>query len=258
VEVPPGANIVTDRELDKALATALPQLFIDQLRYAVQRDEEYPSLPKLRKRIESMKVAAELLLRELPDPRISALLLNADPWIENEVETAAGLRDISTRAARVLARAPRKQGRVKLYPETGTALNSMELCALMAALVWQKRVGTWPGKNNVRAHQFCEQLWTAADGPARTSWGKADSVVVWRNYIKAAWEYRPPHELGVLLERRLGDTNHYRPSPTAEHKVPGSSARLLYDHPASQGGAIKTAKSPEFTTPRKRARVRSY
>ncbi len=206
------------------LVNALPKLQ-DRLRYAIEREATYPRRPELLGRLETIEKSARLLMCEMPDLRIRALLLDGDERIENENEIYHGLRDIADRAARVRARNPRKQGRGNLYSKVATGPNPMELCALMVAMVHCHGNGRWPGKGNVKVHQNCEALWKAAGGPQRAGWGEPISVAVWRNHLKAAQKYRPPQQAGINIQRIL--VPNIRRKPASRH---GELGKLLYDH----------------------------
>ena len=149
----------------------LPKL-IEMLSFAIKRDATYPSRPELHERLEAIENAARLLMDELPDLQMHALLLDGDERIENENETYHGLRDIAARAAQVRARKPPKQGRGKLYPEAASGPNLMDMCALMVGLMFERGCGRWPGKSNAEAHRLCEALWKAAGGPRRLGSGE--------------------------------------------------------------------------------------
>jgi hypothetical protein len=120
---------------------------IETLRYAIKREAIYPNRPTLYDRLEDVEKAARLLMDELPDLQIHALLLDGDDRIENENETYHGLCDIAARAARVRAHKPPKQGRGKLYPEAAIGPNPMELCALMVSIGWHEKRREWPGND---------------------------------------------------------------------------------------------------------------
>jgi len=225
----------------------LPKL-IEMLSFAIKRDATYPSRPELHERLEAIENAARLLMDELRDLRITALLLDGDERIENENEMYHGLSDIAARAARVRALKPRKQGRGKFYPAAAIGPSLMDTCALMVGLMFERGCGRWPGKSNAEAHRLCEALWKAAGGPRRLgsgdprspsptkerkaagSWGKAGfaTVEVWRRHLAAAREYRPPHPAGMHIQRILSP-NIGRPT-----KRGSQLASLLYDHPRSR------------------------
>jgi hypothetical protein len=238
---------------DGALAQviqALPTL-IKMLSDTIEAEAVYPTRRELHRRLEAIEKSARLLIQELPDLRILALLLDGDARIENENETYHGLHDISARAARVRKRNPLKQGRGRLYPKSAIGVGAMELCALIVAVCHHHESGKWPGKDNAKAHQLCEALWKAAGGPPRLgrgkprlpsplketkaekSWGKSGSatVAVWRNHLKTGRNYRPPHPAGAHIQRILVPVVPRRPVPR----------RSLYNYPAShpKGGTKK-------------------
>ncbi len=204
----------------------LPKL-IERFSFAIKREATYPSRPKLHRRLKAIEKAARMLMDELPDLQIHALLLDGDERIENENETYHGLRDIAARAAQVRARKPPKQGRGKLYPEAAIGPNLMDMCALMVGLMFERGCGRWPGKSNAEAHRLCEALWKAAGGRPRVGWGKPGSVVVWRKHLKTAQKYRPPHPAGMHIQSALS-SDVGRPT-----KRGSQLDSPLYDHPSS-------------------------
>jgi hypothetical protein len=184
------------------LAEAASPTLIPGLQYAIKREAAYPSRTELLRRLGAVEAAARLLMRELPDLQIRALLLDGDERIENENEMYHGLKDMAARAGRVRERKPRKQGRGKLYPDPATGPNLMEHCALIYAVVHHHKFGRWP-KNDANARQACEALWKEAGGPQRAGWGTPGSVAVWKRYLTAAQKYQPPHPAGKLFQRIL-------------------------------------------------------
>jgi hypothetical protein len=196
----------------------------EMLRSAIEGEATYPSRPELHRRLKAIEDAARLLMKELLDLKIRALLLNGDERIENESETYRGLKDIAARAARASAR-PRKQGRGKLYPKAPTWPSPMELCALMVETIWHQNRGRWPPLSNANVHQLCEALWRKAAGGGRpTAWG--DSASGWRNHLRAARLYRAPHHAGRRIEHVLAP--EIRPRPA---RVASGFSKSLYSHP---------------------------
>jgi hypothetical protein len=92
-------------------------------------------------------------------------------------------------------------------------------------MVEHERLGRWPGKSNIKAHQKCQELWKAADGPLPEGWGKSGSVAVWRNHLKATKGYRPPHPAGTRVQRILVPDIRRKPA-----RRTGELAKLLYNH----------------------------
>jgi hypothetical protein len=87
-------------------------------------------------------------------------------------------------------------------------------------------------------------LWDAAGGPQRAGWGEPKSVAVWRNYLKAARKFRPPHDAGKLIEHILTRSDRVRDNTRVRN-----SGRI-YNQPswlafiaeeASKGGHPKKA-----------------
>jgi hypothetical protein len=246
-DIPEPAPTAPGGTVPPSIAKALPTL-IKMLSYAIEREATYPRRPELHRRLEAIEKSARLLIREMLDLRILALLLDGDERIENENEMYHGLRDIADRAARVRASNPPTQGLGKLYPEGATGPSPMVLCALIVAMAYHQGNGRWPGKNSARAHQLCEALWKAAEGPPRRgrgepreppaskhgqnskaeiNWGKSGSatVVVWRKHLKVARKYRPPHHAGILVQSIF--VPNVRRKPASRH---GELGKLLYDH----------------------------
>jgi hypothetical protein len=211
---------------------------IKTLSFVIKQDKIYPSRPKLHRRLEAIEKAARLLMDELSELRINALLRDGDERIENENELYHRLRDLAARAARVRARNPRTQGRGKLYPKAAIGPNPMELCALMVGLAYCEGLGRWPGKRNAKAHQNCEALWKAAGGPRRLGWGKSGSatVAVWHHHLKAAQNYRPPHPAGMHIQQHILSPDIGRPT-----KRGSQLASLIYDHPRSRRAVARQA-----------------
>ena len=236
------------------LTEALPTL-IAMLRRAIECEAAYPTRPELHRRLGAIERAARLLMKELHDLHILPLLLEGDEQIENANETFHGLRDMARRAARARESQPRRQGRGRLYPKAAIGPSPMELCALMIAAAYYQAQGQWPGQNNVEAHRLCEALWTAAGGAQRLgrgkprlpspsketgaagSWGKSGSetVVVWRQHLQAARNYRPPHDAGRIIQGIMAPRDQAKPK-----RATGRLAKLLYDHaitpPKGRGG----------------------
>jgi hypothetical protein len=63
-------------------AAALGML-CEMLSNAIEGEAAYPSRPELHRRLKAIEDAARLLMKELPDRKILALLLNEDAGIEN-------------------------------------------------------------------------------------------------------------------------------------------------------------------------------
>jgi hypothetical protein len=172
------------------LTTGYPA--IEALAFAIRREVEYPSRPKLRARLVAIKNAALLLANAAPDLQINPLLFpNGGGWISNE--TYHELCDIATRAERVLAGAPPRQGRGQLYPKPTLGPNARELCALIVSMQWKKAHGRFPGRENPEALELCRELW-------KTAGGSPPATGTWSTYLKRAQQYRPPHPAGELIK----------------------------------------------------------
>lgn len=224
-DIPKTSPVASGGGVPAWLTKALPTL-IQMLSNAIEGEAAYPRRPDLRKRFNGIEDAARLLMKELKKHQIRDLLIDGDIQTENEYEMLHGLRDIADRAAKVRARNPRRPGRNRLYPKALTWPTPMELCALMVAIACHQVRGRWPGKNDAEVHKACEELWKAAGGSPRRgqgepreppapkqgrnskaeiNWGRSGSatVVVWRNHLKAARNYRPPHQAGTQVLRIL-------------------------------------------------------
>jgi hypothetical protein len=159
----------------------MPKLRL-MLQYAIAREADYPPAPQLHTRLKEIEHSARLLIKELTDFRMNALLRRDKEQIENETELLDGLQTIAALAASVRTGSPRKQGRGKLYPESASGPGALELCALMIGLVWEEETREWPGKNNTTAQQTCENFWKRAAG---VGGGGAD-ITRWRDHLRAA------------------------------------------------------------------------
>jgi hypothetical protein len=198
------------------------------LSYSIKQEAAYPSRPKLLRRLTKIEESAQLVMREMSDRQMRALLLNGDVWIKNEIEMYHGLCDIAARAASY-ARTPRKQGRGQLYPPAAIGLSSKELCALIVSMMHHRLIGEWLAKGSAKSHRLCEDLWKAAGGTRR---GWSDSLGGWRNQLRTAERYRPPDVAGIHIQRILEPARPKRPRIVASH------GNILYDHPSSRD-AIK-------------------
>jgi hypothetical protein len=167
------------------------------LALAIRREAEYPSRPKLRKRLKAIEEAARLLAREVTDVPMLVLLRDGYEGVEHEVSLLPDLMRLAKRAACVRARSPRRQGRGKLYPAEPTAL---EYCALIVSVAWHMAEGKWPGKDNPEAHLLCEALWLNAGGAPHSGLGaRPGTFTAWRNHLFEARQYRPPHGAGKMV-----------------------------------------------------------
>jgi hypothetical protein len=178
---------------------------IENLAFTIGREADYPSNRELHERLETIEAlsrrgrasaARERVLRELADPRIFGLLTNGDARIERTFSPRLhppNLPYVGRLAAEARARVPRRQGRRKFYPAAGPA--SLEYCALIVSLAWQKDAGKRPGRANATAQLICELLWRTAGGRAhRAHRGEdaPDTFATWREHLVAARRYFPP------------------------------------------------------------------
>jgi hypothetical protein len=204
----PTAAAMASPEGKKAIVEATAKylsapLLIDALAWAIKREAEYPSSRELRQRLAKMEKAAKLLMRELTDLRIAALVSDGDQQREIEdVDLARDLRSLALRIADVLQRNPPKQGRRKLYPASGP--NPLEICALIVSIIHHRINRKWPGDNNNIVRKCCENLWVAAGGSAHGGVAARNgNLAAWDRHIKAARKYRPPHAAGSHVDRIL-------------------------------------------------------
>jgi hypothetical protein len=206
VDRPPGNDWRIDNDRVSAGELPTPVKLLKSLEYAIKRKAAYPLRPEIHKRLAKVEDAARLLEHELADPQILALLSNGDPRLENWLsDMARTARRLTSRVAEFRERHPQKQGRGKLYPEAGP--DPLEICALMISMLWQQDNGRLPGKGNVKAHKFCEDLWLAAGGtPHAGLAARPGTLTAWCSHLLMARKYGPPHPAGehVVRRRRRG------------------------------------------------------
>jgi hypothetical protein len=220
-------------------------LLTKHLAFAIDREADYPSSPKLHERLETIEAlsrrgrapaARECVRRELADLQIFALLSNGDASIERALSPLLrpmNLPYIGRLAAKARARNPRKQGQHKFYPDPVSGPDALEYCALIVCMAWHKEAGQWPGKVNPIAQLVCELLWRKAGGAPHAlhcGFDAPGAFATWREHLVAARHYRPPHRAGALVARILaGDPPKRRPQLTEEQS---RRWRAGYDHPS--------------------------
>ena len=165
---------------------------IDALRWAMAREADYPPRPEIRKKLDALERSARAILDALEDVRMSELVWGANDWLD-AVGMAEPLRELIRRVEEIKRKNPPRQGRGRLYPYSATGPSANELCALIAAMMWKQIKGRWPGQRGAAANELCEQLWTAAGGTAH---GPVLVEPFWRDYLKSAERFAPPHAAG--------------------------------------------------------------
>jgi hypothetical protein len=200
----------------RPLTIAYAGLFVHHLAFALGREGKYPSRPELYRRLEALEgmaargrspAARDLVLRELADPQIFALLAEGDPRVERALsKSPVNLRDIERLAVAARIRHPPQRGRGRLYPDPRSGPDPREYCALIVSVAWQQDTGKWPGYGNRTAPLICELLWRKAGGAPHRPHGGFDApgtFATWRKHLVAARRYRPPHGSGVLVANSL-------------------------------------------------------
>jgi hypothetical protein len=221
----------------------MPKLLLI-LQHTIARDADYPRAPQLHERLKKIEHSAQLLIKELTDFRMNALLRGDKEQIEKETELLDGLQTIATLAASVRNRSPRKQGKGKLYPESASGPDALELCALMMGLVWEEETGKWPGKNNTTAQQTCEIFWKSAAGVG----GGGAGITRWRDHLKAARKRVELNDPTVqYLRRVLGF------APTKKiHKPAADSDRATHAEAEAMAGELEQYSMETVAIPLRR------
>lgn len=220
---PPGqgdplADLLLGALRRRPLTLAYAGLFIAHLAYTVGAEADYLSRPELHQKLGAIENAARLLVRELSDLRIFALLSDGNTRIEHALTGAArNARWLAGRAAGVRERSPPNQGRGRLYPSPAAGPDALEYCALIVSMAWHKDAETWAGTRNVTAQAICEALWRKAGGPPHTAHSGLSEApaafAAWRVHLIAARRYRPPHPAGKLVARIMAGPQPRRRSP---------------------------------------------
>jgi hypothetical protein len=201
----------------------IPEKFVELLRYNINREKEYPK--DLYRSIRAMDVAARLLIENIPNLQIRALLLEERDRFENENETWHGLGDIADCTGRLLTRLGDKRNRSKLYPD-GARLDAKGLCAFIVSIAWWLETDKWPGRKNRRVQQMCEDLWAKASGSSRPrrntgepqpsrpdicpakNWGRlgSESVAAWKHHLDACHKVsRKDPQFRLVIQIFSGD-----------------------------------------------------
>jgi hypothetical protein len=209
-----------------------PALLIAMLAAAIESRANDLSSLDLLERLKTTEKAARWLLDVIDNLQFRALLIDSNEWMENEREGVAFLRDMAARAAQAQERNPPNEGpgRPKtIIPATGWP-SALELCALMVGLRWRALHPQWPGKNNPEAQCWCERMWIAAGGAPHGAIARDRALTAWRNHLKTAKRYQPPHPIGERIAHILsGSAPKKRPEPRA------GSFRRFYVDPRSRG-----------------------
>jgi hypothetical protein len=199
------------------LTMVYASLLVDHLAFAVGREVKYPPRPELHQRLEGIEalarrgrrpLARQMVMRELADPQIFALLANGNPRIERALSNPRiNLRDVERLAAAARERHPPRRGQGKFYPDPVAGPDAREHCALIVSVAWHKDTGNWPGHGNPTAQLICELLWRkAGDAPQHLLHGGFDApgtFATWRKHLVTARRYQPPHAAGVLVANSL-------------------------------------------------------
>ena len=123
-------------------------MLLKALRYAARAEVTYPSSVVLRKRLMAIKKASQLLLEELADFRMRALLCGSDAHLQSESELLDALSD--SRPTRLLyAREIHRNLAGGNYIPNRLGPSAREFCALIVGVQRQLESGKWPGKTTV-------------------------------------------------------------------------------------------------------------
>jgi hypothetical protein len=239
---------------------------IKDVAYAIEAEAKYPSPRELRERLAEMEETARLLTgllarepltRDLTDPYIVALLSNEGLPRKNLMILARDVRSVADGAKRLRDRIrevreqnPPKRGARKMYPAGATGPSALQYCALSGSMIYERIKGKWPAKGNPDVWTLCEAVWVAAGGtPHKPHSGASEREGVfktWREHVKAAKEYQPPHDAGERVDSIL------RGRPVRKHRPPWFTDPWRwsgYDHPswrefvATQTGAAKSRET---------------
>ena len=206
----------------------IPEKLVEMLRFNINRERKYPK--DLYRSIRAMDAAARLLIENIPNLQIRALLLEerggADASYENENQTWHGLQDIAACTDRLLTRRGKnKRIRRALYPEDA-GLDAKGLCALIVSIAWWLGTSKWPGSKNWRVQQMCEDLWAKASGSPRPrrntgepqpfrpdlcpaeNWGRegSESVAAWKYHLHACRKVsREDRQFKLVIQIFSGD-----------------------------------------------------
>src|SRR5690242_3849621 len=125
----------------RTLTMAYAGLLVDHLAFAIGREGKYPPRPALHRRLEAIEalawrgrrpLARQMVMRELADPQIFALLANDDPRIERALSRSPiNLRNVERWAAAARERHPLRRGQGKFYPDPVVGPDAREHCALI-------------------------------------------------------------------------------------------------------------------------------
>jgi hypothetical protein len=203
---------------------------VDHLAFDIGREGKYPPRPELHQRLERIEalarrgrrpLARQMVMQELADPQIFALLANGNPRIERALSNPRiNLRDVERLAAAARERHPPRRGQGKFYPDPLVGPDAREHCALIVSVAWRKDTGKWPGHGNPTAQLICELLWQGADGmphlPHR-GFDAPGTFATWSKHLVTARWYRPPHAAGVLVTNSLARLSEQRRRSLKRH-----------------------------------------
>jgi hypothetical protein len=200
----------------RPLTMAYAGLLVDHLAFAIGRVGKYPPRPELHQRLEAIQtlasrgrrpLARQMVMREVADPRIFALLANGDPRIERALsKPPINLRNVERWTATARERHPPRRGQGRLYPDPVAGPDAREHCALIVSVAWYKDTGKWPGHGNPTAQLICELLWRKAGGAPHLPHDGFDApgtFATWGKHFVAARQYQPPHAAGAHVANSL-------------------------------------------------------
>jgi hypothetical protein len=200
----------------RPLTIAYAVLLVDHLAFDIGREGKYPPRPELHQRLEGIEararrgrrpLARQMVMQELADPQIFALLANGNPRIERALSNPPiNLRNVERLAAAARERHPPRRGQGKFYPDPLAGPDAREHCALIVSVAWHKDTGKWPGHGAPTVQLICELLWQGAGGaPHRLHDGfdAPGTFATWDKHLVAARRYRQPHAAGVHVANSL-------------------------------------------------------
>ncbi len=155
-------------------------------------DEKGWSRSQMRKRLESLCIAAKEIEDATQDPTVLSLMLQANPEpMHHMPDVWKGIVDIMGRA-KTAAENIRPGGGQDKVASLHDGLSAQEACASVVFEAWWFIRGKPPGVNQPQAHAAAECLWRATGGAAPP---KAETNDRWRNHLIVArdkngeWRY---------------------------------------------------------------------
>lgn len=176
----------TDLGFTAELATGLAGAR-DYLREIIAGETSWPSRVDWHARLNALRCAAELIARELADPRMITVLEASDRGVARDVPSLLRLCEDAGRLAELAGvkndAVPSGSG-AHIFKPNPEGLMSHELCAAAIVAAWQWARKSMPGHTSKDAHAACQALWDAAGGTARGGWGNSRSG--WRQHLEVA------------------------------------------------------------------------